>query len=304
MIISVIIPCYNQAEFLSKAVASLQAQTHEEWEAIIVDDGSTDNSFAIAKSLAMQDKRIRVYKQSNGGSGSARNNGLEHAKGEYIQFLDADDTIAPNKFADQVSAMEQQNADISYTDFSFFNSNGYIDKARSTRINYCKVLTRWGIGYSVPIHAFLYKRSLIGSTRFDADIRLREDWYWALNMLGRAKHFIHVPICGAYYYQNVNGKTGSVVRMQKGNFHFMEQMYPRMHGWEKIGWLYRISEEFWIYLLRRIKTRDSELKGVAPSASIHMFAAILMMPISLISVIDYTYKTYILEKHYKTQNKK
>ena len=79
MKVSVIIPCYNQALFLPKAIASLQAQTLEDWECIIVDDGSTDNTAEVASNLALQDSRIRLLQKINGGSASARDLGLKHA---------------------------------------------------------------------------------------------------------------------------------------------------------------------------------------------------------------------------------
>ena len=87
MKVSVIIPCYNQAKFLPHAVAALQAQTLEEWECIIVDDGSTDNTAEVATNLALQDGRVHMRQKINGGSASARDLGLKHAQGEYIQYL-------------------------------------------------------------------------------------------------------------------------------------------------------------------------------------------------------------------------
>ena len=87
MKVSVIIPCYNQALFLPKAIASLQAQTLEDWECIIVDDGSTDHTAEAASNLALQDGRIRLIQKINGGSASARDLGLQHAQCKYVQYL-------------------------------------------------------------------------------------------------------------------------------------------------------------------------------------------------------------------------
>ena len=95
ILISIIIPVYNSMDCLERCVTSIQKQTYPNLEIIIVDDGSTDNTGALAEKLALPDKRIKVLHKENGGSSSARNMGLGVAKGEYIGFVDADDYIEP-----------------------------------------------------------------------------------------------------------------------------------------------------------------------------------------------------------------
>ena len=91
--ISIIIPVYNAERYLHQCIESVIAQTFEDWEAILVNDGSKDDSLAICQEYAAKDKRIKVIDKSNGGPSSARNKGLENAQGEYIYFMDADDWI-------------------------------------------------------------------------------------------------------------------------------------------------------------------------------------------------------------------
>ncbi|MCR4851415.1 MAG: glycosyltransferase [Lachnospiraceae bacterium] len=95
ILLSIIIPVYNSMDCLERCVSSIQKQTYPNLEIIIVDDGSTDNTGALAEKLALPDKRIRVLHKENGGSSSARNMGLGIARGEYIGFVDADDYIEP-----------------------------------------------------------------------------------------------------------------------------------------------------------------------------------------------------------------
>ena len=133
--VSIIIPCFNQAAYLHKAVTSLQSQTLTEWECIIVDDGSSDNIAEVVTNIALKDPRFRLIQQLNGGSGSARDAGMRAAKGKYIQFLDADDTIASEKLERQVTLMEQQDLDISYTAFCSEDENGQHSKAKSIALN-------------------------------------------------------------------------------------------------------------------------------------------------------------------------
>ena len=92
-IISVIIPVYNVENYIEKCLNSIVNQTYNNLEIIIIDDGSTDNSIAIAEKIAENDKRIRIISQVNQGVSSARNLGLDNASGEYILFIDSDDWL-------------------------------------------------------------------------------------------------------------------------------------------------------------------------------------------------------------------
>lgn len=96
--ISVIVPVYNTVNYLERCVDSIRRQTWRNLEIIIVDDGSTDNSGALAEKIAMVDKRVRVFHKENGGSSSARNLGISQAKGDYIGFVDSDDYIEPEMY--------------------------------------------------------------------------------------------------------------------------------------------------------------------------------------------------------------
>lgn len=96
--ISVIVPVYNTVEYLPRCVNSIRRQTYRNLEIILVDDGSTDTSGAMAEKFAMEDKRVRVFHKENGGSSSARNLGIEKARGDYIGFVDSDDYIEPEMY--------------------------------------------------------------------------------------------------------------------------------------------------------------------------------------------------------------
>lgn len=98
IVISVIVPVYNIFEYLPRCVESIRKQTYPYLDIILVDDGSTDRTGALAEKLALEDKRIRVFHKENGGTSSARNVGLTNAKGEYIGFVDSDDYIEPEMY--------------------------------------------------------------------------------------------------------------------------------------------------------------------------------------------------------------
>ena len=96
--ISVIIPVYNAEKYVSRCIASVQAQTYSHWQMILVDDGSKDKSLEICQKYAGADNRIHVIHQENAGPGIARNVGLEYAKGKYVVFIDSDDYIEKDYF--------------------------------------------------------------------------------------------------------------------------------------------------------------------------------------------------------------
>ena len=112
-LVSVIIPVYNVEKFLDRCVRSVLAQTYNNLEIILVDDGSPDRSGEMCDSLAKEDSRIVVFHKQNGGVSDARNYGTTHAKGEYITFVDSDDYVAPNYVEYLMSLITKYDADTS-----------------------------------------------------------------------------------------------------------------------------------------------------------------------------------------------
>ena len=297
--VSVIIPAYNQATFIPKAVASLQAQTLDSWECIVVDDGSTDNTAEIVTNIALSEPRVRMLQKQNGGSASARDMGLQQVQGEFIQFLDADDTIASNKLEQQVRLMEREHLDISYTAFCSENGQGQRTPSRAVRLNTYKILVRWGLGASVPIHSFLYRTDFIrrNALTFQSACRHREDWRWHIVCFGaQPKQTLLPDLCGAVYYHSEQGKTGSYIKMQVGNFEFMAYMMQKLRGLVKVLWAFRISEELWIWLLRMIKYRSTDIaQTILLLPTSWTIIAILLMPLSFWWILIYFIKTYLVK---------
>ncbi|MFL6255483.1 MAG: glycosyltransferase family 2 protein [Pyrinomonadaceae bacterium] len=123
-LVSVIMPAYNSGRYLAESVRSVQAQTFGGWELIIVDDGSTDDTAAVAQSLVDADPRVRYVARPNGGQGAARNTGLGTARGRLVAFLDSDDLWLPEKLAAQLAVLEETGADLVYTDGYIFSDDG------------------------------------------------------------------------------------------------------------------------------------------------------------------------------------
>ena len=114
-LVSIITPMYNGARFIGQTIDSVLEQSYENWEIIVIDDGSKDNGPDIVQTYCDKDSRISLFSQQNGGSAAARNNGIRRAKGQFIALLDADDTWNPDFLQRQVKLMKDKNALLVYS---------------------------------------------------------------------------------------------------------------------------------------------------------------------------------------------
>ena len=184
-VISVIVPCYNHGRFLDEALQSVHRQTFPGWECFIIDDGSTDDTKNIALNWCQKDERFKYIYQENGGLSSARNRGIKEAKGQYLQFLDADDMIAANKF--ELSLQRGGDAGIIITGFNFTHEKSRQPTTPSFSLNsglfnFYSILTGWDEAFVIPIHCGLFKSSLFTNLRFNETLRAKEDWLMWLQL--------------------------------------------------------------------------------------------------------------------------
>lgn len=153
--ISVIMPAFNCEKYISKSIDSVLHQTHKNWELIIVNDNSSDNTASIANEYAKKDSRIRVINQiPNAGCAQARNLGVSEAKGMYIAFLDSDDVWVAEKLEKQLSLLSKKKAQIVYSSYDFIDENDVFIKKPfvvAAETNYKKMLGRNEIGCSTVI---------------------------------------------------------------------------------------------------------------------------------------------------------
>lgn len=121
--VSVIMPAYNAALYVAESIKSVMSQTYANWELLIVDDGSVDNTKDIIQNFCKKDSRIHYFFQQNGKQGKARNLALSHATGNYIAFLDADDIWLPEKLEIQLKEIEEKKADLVFSESYLFTDN-------------------------------------------------------------------------------------------------------------------------------------------------------------------------------------
>lgn len=124
-LVSIITPSYNSARFIGATLDSVVAQSWPDWEMIVVDDGSTDDTVAMVQARAEAEPRLKLLRMArNGGPAASRNLGIEHARGRYIAFLDSDDLWAPDKLARQIPFMADRGAPLSYTAYRKIDEDG------------------------------------------------------------------------------------------------------------------------------------------------------------------------------------
>jgi len=124
-LVSIVTPCYNCEKYIVEAIQSVLAQTYQNWEMLIVDDCSKDNSIEIVENFAKKDSRIKIVKlEQNSGAAIARNKAIELSQGEYLAFLDSDDLWFPPKLEKQLQFMLDNNSDFSFTKYEHIDENG------------------------------------------------------------------------------------------------------------------------------------------------------------------------------------
>lgn len=127
--ISIIMPTYNSEKWIKESINSVQAQTYTDWELIITDDASQDDTVGIIKDIARNDNRIKLYTlRNNGGAAKARNNSLNYASGRYIAYLDSDDLWKEKKLELQIDFMTKRNIVMCYTDYDIVDEHGNFRK--------------------------------------------------------------------------------------------------------------------------------------------------------------------------------
>lgn len=188
-LISVIIPAYNAQRWIMQSCASVMAQTYQNLELIVVNDGSGDGTYGILEEIAKDHSAVRVIHKENGGVCRARNTGLDAAQGDYVAFLDADDLMVPDALEKLYGAIQAHDADISVGWKTNMRSNGELLGCPYQRESYVLSGTQ-GLEYSLTDHPSmyavwgkLYRRSLIEDIRFVEGKRIHEDSFFVFQCL-------------------------------------------------------------------------------------------------------------------------
>ncbi len=237
--ITIVIPVYNVEPYLRRCIDSILSQTFQDFELILVDDGSPDGCGHICDEYALKSPRIRVIHKKNGGLSDARNSGLFDAQGEYIAFIDSDDWVAPSFLSDMMEALQDTEADICECEVlrtsgeegerpnpgiadvpvRVFNTEEALKELISDRILHQHVWNK------------LYRREVLQGILFEKG-RTNEDEFWTYQVFGRAKKVVKIDKALYYYFQrpgSIMGETFSLKRLDALDAKMARQAYIEGH---------------------------------------------------------------------------
>jgi teichuronic acid biosynthesis glycosyltransferase TuaG len=225
-LVSIIIPTYNTEKFIRATLQSVQNQTYQNWEMILVDDTSTDQTVSIIEEFAQNDDRIKLFKlEKNSGNGFARNVALEKATGKYIAYLDADDLWFPEKLEKQIQFLKTNN--LPFT-FSFYDSIDEEGNNLNRRVEAPLKLTYNQLFFCnyVGNLTAIYDADYFGKITLPASQK-RQDWRLWLTILKQIKIIKPVPEPLAFYRIRKDSISSSKFKLIKHNF----GVYREFHGY-------------------------------------------------------------------------
>ena len=216
-LVSIIMPNYNSVQFIEESIKSILDQTYENWELIVVDDLSTDESVQIIESKIVRDIRIKLIKLiKNSGPAVARNRAIKEAKGRYIAFLDSDDLWTPDKLSRQISFMQEHDVALSYTGYYQIEekSGEVIDQIHvRQKVDYSELLKQNIIGCLTAI----YDTKKIGKV-YMPKIRKRQDFGLWLKILKRVPYAYGIDEPLAYYRVRTSSVSSNKMLASKYNW--------------------------------------------------------------------------------------
>jgi teichuronic acid biosynthesis glycosyltransferase TuaG len=224
--VSIITPSFNSAKFIAKTIESVQNQSHQKWEMIIVDDCSTDQTVTIIEQFVANDDRIHLFQlDKNSGAGIARDLALSKAKGDYIAFLDADDLWKPLKLEKQLQFLKDNKAHFTFSFYDCIDEEGNELNKRveaPRNLSYRQLFFCNYVGNLTGIYEVNYFGKIaISSTR------KRQDWMVWLTILKKIKTAKPIPESLALYRIRDNSLSASKVDLLKHNF----SVYRSFHGY-------------------------------------------------------------------------
>ncbi|MDT0647220.1 glycosyltransferase family 2 protein [Zunongwangia sp. F260] len=216
-LVSIIMPAYNSAEFITEAILSVQKQTYSNWELLVIDDASKDFTLTKIKKLAKKEPRIKIFEnKENKGTGFSRNKGIKAAQGDFIAFLDADDLWKANKLETQLEFMKNNELAVCYSSYERITENGqkkneiiealpYLTYQKLLKANYVGNLTG------------MYDVRHLGKI-YAPEVRKRQDWALWLKAVKKAEIAKGVKEPLALYRMRRNSISGNKLEMLVHNF--------------------------------------------------------------------------------------
>lgn len=227
-LVSIITPSYNCSKFISTTIASIQAQTYTNWELLITDDCSTDNSREIIENFSRNDSRIKLFTlQKNSGAGIARNESIKNSSGRYIAFCDSDDFWTAEKLEKQLFFMKENGIDLSFSSYLTCDENGNNIGiiVCPKKVSYKSIQKDDKIGCLTLI----YDTRNVGKV-YLPDLRKRQDWAMKLKILEKCKYGFGIKEPLATYRLSQNSLSSNKKQLIKYNI----AVYTDVLKWSKL----------------------------------------------------------------------
>lgn len=222
--VSIVIPVYNAEQTLSRCLNSVAAQTFSDFECLLVNDGSSDQSAAILAGFARRDARFRVLSSENHGVSHARNMALARAGGEFLAFLDADDTWEPNALETLIAAIGELDVAVAHLwkqrpDGTLLPDSPPITQSGPQRLTCAQAaqIVFRGAPFGGHLHAKLFRRAPIASLRFAQDAHIYEDMLFVLSALAKAAGAVYAPTAIYHYTVSDGGAMGLALTPKKAS---------------------------------------------------------------------------------------
>lgn len=228
-LVSILTPTYNTEKFIRATIESVQNQTYNNWEMILVDDASTDQTVSVIEEFAQNDSRIKLFKlEKNSGNGFARNVALEKASGKYIAYLDSDDLWRSDKLEKQVRFLKEKNAPFT---FSFYDSINEEGNNLNRRVENPQPLTYKQLFFCnyVGNLTAIYDVEYFGKIKLESSEK-RQDWRIWLTILKQIKTAEAIPEPLAFYRIRKDSISSSKFKLIKHNF----GVYREFHGYNLV----------------------------------------------------------------------
>ena len=237
-LVSIITPTYNSSRFIAQTIASIRAQTYLNWELLITDDASTDDTVKIVQYLARQDCRIKLFQLAqNCGAGAARNNSIERAKGRFIAFCDSDDCWKPDKLEKQIKYMTENGYSFSFSAYYEYDEQNKIHAIVKFP---AKITKAYLLRNCIGCLTVIYDVRRVGKMYMPL-MRKRQDWALWLQIIQKSHtaHGITEPL--AYYRIRKNSVSASKLSLIRWNL----LVYKQILGY---GWIKRTAIFFFLFM--------------------------------------------------------
>ena len=289
-LVSIIIPMYNAELYLAETLDSILAQSHTKWECILIDDGSSDSTASIANRFCTSDQRFSYHLQENAGPSAARNNGLRRAKGPFIQFMDSDDVMTPDRL--EVLLCEYRKSEENTVLFSsmVIGDHDNIHQTKPTDrgfgegqdLDFNALYTRFRIDFLFIPGTILFTATSVKNVWWNERSNHSEDFEFYLSVAKRGFHFRNVPMALTIYRDSPLSLSKQSQNTARANYVIFAKWYEKGNGYI---YAKRCAHQFHRCILLYLRGQQKKLVWPNSSAAGEtrpgLFARLMVYPLTL-----------------------